>query len=494
MRIALLTILYLVSFPVFSLAQYYYDFNDRCVAAYEAFTSLRMEEGRNLIAAEQAEHPGNLIAVFIANYEDCLRLMFNGDIDDYRQLKPNRDKRLNLLDRGDASSPWYRFCKGALYFQWAAVRIRFNEYLSAGTEFRRSFMLLRENQKKFPGFRYNQILLGLEEALVGTIPDNYKWISNMLGMRGDLKSGMAKLSAFLQYPGEQNRYLRTDALFYYCYLKFFLLAERDATWKLLDNSGMDSGNNLLFAFLKANLALNDNRAGLAEQVLLNRNTGGEYLDVPLFDYELGIAFLFKMDDRAPGCFKRFLQHYRGRFFVKDAYQKLSLYYLAKGDPARAMQYKNKIGSAGTTQIDADKQAERYARSPGLPNSVLVRARMNCEGGYYTLALRALDPLRPSQLGIADRTEYFYRYGRVYNLKGNKKGAIPFYEKAIEIGADRPEQFAARSALELGEIYEDQGLASKAIASYKRCLNMKNEDFKSSIEQKAKAAISRLAGS
>jgi tetratricopeptide (TPR) repeat protein len=246
--------------------------------------------------------------------------------------------------------------------------------------------------------------------------------------------------------------------------------------------------------MKANLALNDNKASLAEQVLLQRSAGSDYLDVPLFDYELGIAFLFKMDDRAPACFKKFLQHYNGRFFVKDAYQKLSLYYLAKGDPAQALRYKNKIAGVGTTQIDADKQAQRYGRSAGLPNAALVRARMNCEGGYYSLALQTLDPLKPSQLNAGDQVEYFYRYGRVYNLKGNQKGAIPFYEKAIAIGRDRPEQFAARSALELAELYENQGLISRALASYRHCLNMKNQDFKSSIEQKAKAGINRLSGS
>lgn len=489
----ILTVLFLLCSPFFSLAQYYYDFNERCVQAYEAFTALRMEEGRQLIAAEQAAHPRNLIPVFIANYEDFLTLMFNGDAGDYRRMKPDMDHRLDLLSGGDVSAPWYRFCKSSVYFQQAAVHIRFNEYLNAGIAFRKSFLLLKENQKKFPDFSYNQILLGLEEALVGTIPENYKWISNMLGMRGNLRGGVARLAAFLN-GGSQNPYLRTDAVFYYCYLKFFLLSDREQTWQFLDKNGMDPGNNLLFAFLKANLALNDNKAGLAEQVLLHRNESNDYLDAPLFDYQLGIAFLLKMDDRAPLYFKRFLNRYKGRFFVKDAYQKLSLYYLAKGDAALAVSYKNKIGKAGTAQIDADKQAQRYALSTTFPNAALVRARMNCEGGYYTLALKTLDPLRPSQLGTADQMEYFYRYGRVYNLKGNKKGAIPFYEKAIAIGKDRPEQFAARSALELGEIYEDQGLASKAIAAYQRCLNMRNEDFRSSIEQKAKAGILRLGGS
>src|SRR5690554_3929854 len=178
--------------------QYHFDFNERCKAAYQAFFSLKINEGRRLIAEELAANPHNLIPVFLSNYEDCLVLMLNGSPADYNNYKSNYDQRIKLLSKGDASSPWYLYTQAALNFQWATVRLRFNEYLAGGRAFRRSFLLLKENEKKFPEFEHNNILLGLEEAIVSTVPDSYRWISNMLGMKGNLLTGTAKIEQFLK--------------------------------------------------------------------------------------------------------------------------------------------------------------------------------------------------------------------------------------------------------------------------------------------------------
>jgi len=457
--------------------------------------SLRIREASELLEEEQRQHPQNLIPVLIANYGDCLTLLFNGDPREYALRKGNLEKRLELIGKGDEDSPWYQYCKGALYFQWAAVRIRFNEYWTAGTEFRKSFLQLKENRKRFPGFRNTQVLLGLEEAIVGTVPDSYKWISSMLGMKGDVKRGTAQIVDFLDRRDGSASLMREEAIFFYCYLKFTLLSDHKAVWKYLDESALDFRNNLLYAFMKANFALNDNKAAVAEQVLRNRNQGSEYLEVPVFSYQMGEALLQRMDSDCIGYFQKFLNRYRGRLFVKDAYQKMSYYYLSQGNIPRAAAYKNKIKTAGTAQVDADKQAQRYAENGVLPNPFLLKARLLCDGGYFSQALEQLKGSRASDFSnIGDRLEFNYRYARIYTLMGQPVKAIPFYEATITMGSARPEHFAARSALEMGQIYEQAGQHDKAIACYKRCLAMKNHDFKSSLDQKAKAGINRLGGS
>lgn len=474
--------------------KYFYDFNNRCRQAYQAMISLRLEEGRALLKAELADNPDNLIPVMIANYDDCLTLLFNGDAKEYAARKANLDKRLELLEEGDATSPWYKYSIGALYFQWAAVRIRFNEYWSAGTEFRKSFIQLKENRKKFPDFRNNQVLLGLEEAIVGTIPDSYKWITSMLGMKGDVKKGTAQIVDFLAHRDGSAALMREEAIFFYCYLKFSLLSDHKGVWKYLDESVLDFRNNHLYAFMKANFALNDNKASVAEQVLRGRNQDNSYLEVPVFNYQLGIALLQKMDDDCLVYFQKFLNRYKGKLFVKDTYQKMSYFYQASGNLPQAISYKNKITAAGSAQIDADKQAQRYAVNKVLPNPFLLKARLLCDGGYYSRALEQLKGSVASDFPeIADQLEFNYRYARIYTLMGQEGKAIPFYEVTIRMGSNRQEHFAARSALEIGQIYEQQGKNDKAIACYRKCVAMKNHDYKSSLDQKAKAGIDRLGG-
>lgn len=483
--------LLLMTFSMESSAKFIYDFNDRCEAAYNAIISLKLAEGKMLIDQELKENPENLIPIFIENYADYMQLLMNGAAEDYKALKPNMNKRLALLNQGDTKDPWYLYCKAALYFQWASVRIRFNENLSGGSEFRRSYLLLKENQKKFPDFKYNQVLLGIEEAIVSTIPDNYKWIANMLGMRGNLKGGISKVAHFLNDKSNNTQHLRAEATFYFAYLKFYLLAEKEPVFKYLNAAKLDTKNNLLFAFMESNLALDGNKAAHAIQILQNRNQSSTYLTVPIFDYQLGVGLLQKLDDQAIVSFKQFVNNYDGRFYIKSAYQKMSYYYLIKGNIAQAKQFKAKISSVGTTEIDVDKQAQRYAKLNYLPNVTLLKANLLGSGGYYEQALTALKSIQVGKLAeMDDMVEYYYRYGHVYNLLGKQSLAIPYYLNAYNLGINSKAQFAARAALELALVYEGQGNKASAKEYFKKCLALKNHDFQSSIDQKAKGGLAR----
>lgn len=491
---SLIFLLFAISGVARAADSYYFDYNDRCKNAYEAMIALRINEAKLLLKQELEEHPRNLIPVMIANYEDCLVLLFNGDAAEYKSRKSNFEHRLSLIDKGDSHSPWYRYAKAVLYFQWAAIRIRFEENFQAGVEFRKSFLYLKENRKRFPTFKYNQLLFGLEQAIVGTVPEKYKWVANMLGLKGNVKSGTAQVVNFLNTRDGSTAQMRQEAVLYYCYLKFYLLSEREAVWKYLDASSLDFKSNHLFVYLKASLALNDNKAALAEQVLTSRSGTSDYLDVPVFHYMMGNALLFKLDPACIVYFQRFLSKNRGRIYIKDAFQKMSLFYYATGDQERADQYRSKILKFGSTLTDADKQAQRFAQNQIKPDAGLLKARLYSDGGYFDNALDLFAAMHEEDYtSDADRLEFRYRYGKIYQLTGQDDKAIPLLESAVKLGANRPEQFGARAALELGQIYEARGQRSKAIEYYKQCVNMKDHDFEGSLEQKAKAGINRLGG-
>ncbi|HET8574378.1 MAG TPA: hypothetical protein VFL76_10980 [Edaphocola sp.] len=481
----------------YGFAAYYYDFNQRCTQAYEALTALKIQEGEHLLAAEKKANPGNLIPYFLDNYDDFLTILLTGDEQQYDRRKAQLEVRLSLLDKGPGNSPWYRYCKSSVDFQWAVLHIYFNSYLSAAAQFRNSFLLLKQNQKLFPAFKYNYILAGLEEAMVGTIPGNYQWIGRLFGMKGSVRGGTAKLVRFLNDTSGDDQILKNDAVFYYCYIKFFLLSDKQEVWSYLNRHYPYVQGNHLLTFLKANLAINDNQAALALKILNQRQRSPSYLAVPLFDYQAGIAALRLMDSQAPVYLKNFLENNKGKLFIKSACQKLSYYYLISGNEDMARHYRAAILGQGSTFTDADKKAQRYAESE-VPlsrlNKNLIAAGLYCDGGNYSAAINILKALKPSSLANDDeRTAYFYRYGRVYQLLGNTKGCIPFYKEAIAIGKDLPGQFAARSALELGHINEILNSNNKATYYYQLCLGMKNKDFKANLDQKAKAGLNRLKG-
>jgi len=92
---------------------------------------------------------------------------------------------------------------------------------------------------------------------------------------------------------------------------------------------------------------------------------------------------------------------------------------------------------------------------------------------------------------AERAEYYYRLGRVYQESSDFARALEYFRYAINAGKTRHEQFAARAALQMGLIYEHTGKGPQAIASYKECLEMPGHDFQNSIDQQAKSGINRV---
>lgn len=496
MRLKILSffcILFLSLFPA-AAQPYVFDFNDRCEKAYNSLTSLKLQEGMTLLEQEKKENSDNLIPVFLENYYDFLHLLLNGSTQDYNNLKKNQKVRLDLLGQGPKDDPWQRYTRSAVYFQWAIIHLFNDHYLSTTTAFRSSFQLLKQNRASYPNFEYNNVLYGLEESIVGTIPSNYQWLVNLMGMRGNVKGGYHKLSKFVNQKNIKNQILRNEATFYYAFIRFYLLSDKKGTRQFIKTEAARQSGNLLLRFLEADFALNDNDASRALQLLRSRPKGGPYLSVPLFDYQAGIAALRLLDASCPTYFKHFIQQQKNNLFQKSAYQKLSYYYLATGNQMASEQYRRKILRVGNELTDADKQAQNYANQSRPPYSQpkLLRAELLSDAGKYNSAQKELATLSFSQLSSKDeQTAYYYRKGKVAHQMNQRQVAIINYQKAINLGSQLNTQFAARSALDLGQLYEQSGQKALAGLYYKKCLQMKNKDFKANLDQKAKAGLERI---
>ena len=484
-------IFFLFTFTI-SHAAGYYDFNERCVKAYRSYMSFRIVEGNQILAEELKIHPDNLIPVMLASYDDVLTLVFRGDPAELKRRANNLSVRMAKLEQGDKSSPWHRYAKATLNFHWAAINFRFNETMSGANLFRKTYNLLRDNQAQFLNFKHNDILLGVAEGMIGSVPDNYRWIANILGFKGSVKSGNTRIINFLNSNDPATNLLREETVVYYCYFKSILFSEPQHAFEYLDGNRVDVVNNHLFAFTKANIALNNQKAALARRTLENINQSSAYMDVPAFDYELGLAALGNLDSDCITYFTRFLNRTKNSYFIKETYQKMSQYYYAIGNNAKGLLYKNKILNVGSAITDADKQAVRYAKSTEQVNPTLLKVHLLCDGGNYSKAKEIVSKYSKTDFpDIASQLEFSYRCAQIYNALGQKNTAIGYYKEVIAMGKDRKEHYAARSALELANLYEDSNQRALALSYYQQCINMKNHDYENSLEQKAKAALNRL---
>ncbi|MDF2187543.1 hypothetical protein [Paraflavitalea sp. CAU 1676] len=472
-------------------AQKSFDFNTNCRLAYKEIIQLRLENGQRMLDAEKLQHPDNLIPHFLENYIDFFTLFFNEDPAEYKKRIDNVEERIELMSEGPDSSPFYLYTKSVLHFQGAAIRVKFGERWDAGWEFRRSYLQSKENLKSFPSFGPNQLYYGAMQMVTATIPDGYKWLSNLLGMKGNMKGGMERVRQFLYGKDEWSQLFHEEAVFYYCYLQFYLNNDKKGVAAFIGQQQLDVVNNNLFSYLAANLSLNSQQAEKAEEVLNARNRAPAYLVSPVWDLEMGYAKLHHLEPDAHIYFENFIRQFKGKFYVKDVLLKLSWHYYLQNDQGKADWYRKEILKRGNTDTDADKLAQKEGKSTRWPNRMLLQARLLNDGGYHREALRLLHGKTTNDFPVVEeRLEFAYRVGRLYDDIGAYNEAIPFYKEAIGIGETRKEYFAARAALHIGFIYEGRNDKKTAITWFEKCIGMKDHDFKNSLDQRAKAGIGR----
>lgn len=484
-------LLSLLFFSISSLSQKNFDFNNNCQLAYKEIIKLKLSSGQQMLDAEKKLHPDNLIPYFLENYIDFFILFFNEDPAVYKLKENNEEKRLQLMNKGSESSPYYLFTKSVIHFQWAAIKIKFGNNWDAGWDFRRSFLQGKENQEKFPAFLPNAMLNGTMQVAAGTIPDGYKWLSNLLGIKGSIKAGMQQLEQFLAQNENAALLYREEAIFYYLYLKFYIENKKEDVFTYIQKNKLDMINNHLFAYLAANLGVNAQRSDYAKNILLQKNNSPEYFQMPVWDLEMGYVKLNHLEPDADIYLKNFIEKFKGKFYVKDVLQKLSWFYYLQNNQQKADEYRALILKKGSTETEADKQAQKEAASGIWPDKLLLKARLLNDGGYYTEALKLLQAKSSGDFEKpADRLEFAYRLGRIYDDTGKKEDAITAYLIAIKTGAQSKEYYAARAALQTGYIYEKSGDKNTACTYFQKCIDMKDHDYKNSLDQKAKAGIAR----
>lgn len=476
-------------------AQKVYEFNSVCQQAYQEITKLRINSGLTLLEKARQQNPDNLIPLLLESYADFYILFLNEDPKDYQSRYPRFSDRLDQLQAGPKSSPFYNYCLSTVRMHKAASAIKFGKLWDAGWDFRRSYQLIKENKKQFPGFAPNDLMYGALQAVVGTIPKGYKWIASLFGMRGSLTEGMKTVRGFVNSNDPWARIMFNEAAFMYPYLMFYIENKKEEALAFTQLRKLDLVNNHLHTYMAANLGINNKQSEFSKNLILNRNKSDEYLKTSVWDFELGFTKLYHLETQeAAKYLESFLSNFKGKFYVKDAYQKLSWCYYLQGNMAAAEETRKMILKKGSTDSDADKQALKDAKSGKWPHILLLKARLLSDGGYATDAARLLHGKSETDfVKEEEKLEFAYRVARIYDDLGRDEEATRAYLIAIRLGENRREYFAARAALQLGQLYEKKGQKALAITYYQQCLNMEDHEYKDSLDQRAKSGIARCKG-
>ncbi len=258
-------------------------------------------------------------------------------------------------------------------------------------------------------------------------------------------------------------------------------------------AGANADQAPLIIFARASILMKNGLNDRALKVLQKRITSPEAFPFYYLDYLEGLARLNQLDLEAASFFLRYLDNFKGMNYLKSAYQKLAWISLIQGDTVKYEDYIVLLKKRGSSLVDEDKQAFNEATIGVRPSVVLLRSRLLFDGGYYQLALAELldNPVRTFLKNRRDLVEYTYRLARIYHETGNTVKALDYYRQTIHRGSNEPYYFAAASAFQMGLIYENSGNLVKADSAYRKCLSIKTPEYKTSLNQKAKAGLNRL---
>ena len=92
----------------------------------------------------------------------------------------------------------------------------------------------------------------------------------------------------------------------------------------------------------------------------------------------------------------------------------------------------------------------------------------------------------------DRLECAYRLGRINHALMDIPEAIYYYNYSIAFGINAPYFYACNAALQCGLIYEKQQDYKEAGRYFELCIKMYPEEYRTSLHQKAKAGLNRIA--
>ena len=473
-------------------AEKVYEFNSTCQQAYQEILKLKLGNGIALIEKAKQQNPDNLIPYYLDNYIDLISLFFNEDADEYAIKKPKIEERIKLLEQGPQSSPFHRYCLSMVYVQKAFIEIKFAENWRASWDVRKAFVLIKENKRLFQTFTPNDLLYGGLQTIISTIPSGYSFFANLIGLNGSMADGMTLLKNFAFSSDPYAKLFSNESAFIYCYVSYHIGNKKAEAFKFIQDKKLDVVNNYLLCYMAANLAVVDKRLDVAKTIIQNKNKSSEYYSLPIWDYELGFIKLDHLElQEAAGYLENYLARFKGNFYVKDTYLKLSWCYYLQGNMKAAEAARQNILKKGTTDTDADKQALKDAKSGVWPNMILLKARLLSDGGYFQEALAMLNNKNINSFAQEEeKLECQYRLGRIYDDLNKNELAIDYYNAAINLGLTRKEYYAARAALQIGEIYEREGKKKLAIPYFEKCISLKDHEYKNSLDQKAKAGLQR----
>jgi len=489
-------VFFLVFFFIISLsalADNTFTFNENLRTAQHRNYELRLECAKSILENEASLDPTNSCVLYLQHFNVFLKAFVSEEQADYTAYRKVQDNALLHFDKLPDDSPYKKFVQSEIYFYSATLKAKFDELYGAARDINRAYTLIEDNHKKFPDFLFNNKTRGIIKVYLSTVPDNYSWVIRMLGMKGNLKQGLALLKSLSRQQSDSMILggVAKEAAYLYSFSLLHIAKQPITAWSETLKCTDDYKTNLTSNFFRSNIATKLNKNETAIQTLNARPKSVEYCKFWFAYYLLGIAKMNKQDNEAIAELMAFYTNYRGRNYIKSCLQKMSWYYTIQGNRSLAAKYKGMISTTGFAMNEEDKHAMGFINKP-TPHPILLKTRLLYDGGYTGEALKAIEEVNPKKLAtIQLKAEFCYRRGRIAQKQGEMPRALKLYEACSLFALDSEEYYGAYASIYIADYHLKEGDTVLARKFYERALGFeKNKEYLESIEQRAKAGLKK----
>ncbi len=473
---------------------YEVKFTQKLQKAYFEIQKLRIQPARELIDEERKTNATNPFIQYLDNYADLHYLLISEDKSAYKAFIDKEELRLDVISNLPDSSPFRRFLQAEIRLHAAFAKMKYGNEVSGAWDVIKAYKLLEENRKKFPDFVPTLKSLGLLHVMIGSVPESYTWVTKILGLKGNINLGIKEIEQVIK----DEPFFRQESQLIDLLIHAYILQLTDTQLGQIKQLPKNQPDNLLLHFFATTILMKEGKSQEASYYLYKAPTGPTYIAFPFLDYLKGeIALQQGKYEAAFNHYIVFQKNYKGFNFIKDSNLKLFMCKWLANQDEQATPYIQLIAKKGSTIVEGDKFAQRMSDdfmsgklSP--EKKVLFQARYATDGGYLNEATELMAAVSEKRFSnIEDKTEFNYRKGRIYQKQDRKDAAIPFYERVISISPVTAQGLAASAALQLGFIFRERGERGKSIVYFKKALAYKKYEYKNSVDNKARAALTEL---
>lgn len=435
--------------------------SEECDRALYEIYNLRTITAQRIIDEERDRDPGSLFPEYLENWKEVIELLSFSEEERYDAYLTSLDARLERIkENGNQASPSYHILLGEILSHAAMAHVMYGDYLAGFRKLLKAKKNANVNVEKHPDYWLNNKLVGIMNVAFDKIPAFLRWFTNLFGLRGDADTGFKQMDQYLSqvqhYPG-----LKSEILIYYVF-GLRLSRDEDMAYELFEKEIEPEEAPVLALYLQASFMY---MTGKNEEALnLMFSFPSDRMEVPFsfVDFLRGKLKLNRLDQDADNYLLAYLEHSKFKNYKREVSMKLAYHYYFQGDTEKYKYYKNLLDTFPKASSYRDMEADVERERPYEPHPAILKARHLVAGEYYVRANAEISTIDTNNLDQeAYLVEYYLITAKIRsNLRQHDK-AMALYEKAIAMGRDRTEQYAAEAALFAGMEAQSMGDLQKA---------------------------------